>query len=136
MSLLQWKKDFDLGVASMDLEHKGLVDAMNEVHALDHAAAGKERVDAAIQKLMKLTVSHFADEEAHMQKVGFPDRDRHARIHKDMLRRVAEHYEAFQQGDGGVSKEFYDFLVHWLAAHICHIDRKYADHPAPVGARS
>lgn len=136
MTLLQWKPEFDLGVSSMDQEHQGLVDAMNRVHDLDQQGAGKDRVDAAIRHLMNLTVKHFADEEAHMQKIAFPDADRHQRIHKDMLRRVGEHYQAFQQGDGGVSKEFYDFLVHWLAAHICHIDRKYADHGAPVPTRS
>jgi len=135
MALLQWKQQFELGVAPMDLEHKGLVDAMNDVHALDQRGAGKQAVGTALRHLMDLTVKHFADEEAHMEKVAFPDRSRHARIHKDMLRRVGEHYEAFEKGDGSVSKEFYDFLVHWLAAHICHIDRKYADHPAPVGAR-
>ena len=135
MSLLQWKDQFALGVASMDKEHRDLVDAMNRVFELDQQQAGKQTVDGAIQRLMQLTVKHFQDEERHMEAIGFPDLQRHARIHADMLRQVGEHYAAFQKGDGRVAKSFFDFLVHWLAAHICHIDRKYADYGAPVAGK-
>ena len=133
MSLLEWKAEFSLGVAPMDRDHKELVAAMNKVHELAEAKAGRGPIDTAIKVLMDLTTAHFAAEEVHMEKIGYPDLSRHRRIHKDMLQRVAAHYTAFREGDGTVSKEFFDFLVHLLAAHICHIDRKYAQHPVPVG---
>ena len=132
MTLLEWKDEFSLGVPTMDAEHRRLVDAMNRVHELANAGADKAATDAAIDELVRLTEEHFADEERHMERIGYPDLSRHRRIHVDMLRRVAEHHEAFRAGDGAVSKEFFDFLVHWLAAHICHIDRKYAAHGQPV----
>jgi len=134
MSLLQWKEQFTLGVAAMDRDHKELVDAMNRVHELATAGAEKASIDGAIAHLVQLTTRHFDDEERHMEKIGYPDLSRHRRIHKDMLRKVAAHHQAFQAGDGTVDQRFFDFLVHWLAAHICHIDRKYAKHPAPVGS--
>ena len=133
MSLLEWKEQFSLGVQPMDRDHQQLVAAMNTVHDLATAGAARAAVDKAIQVLITLTKAHFAAEEVHMEKIGYPDLSRHRRIHKDMLQRVAAHYTAFREGDGTVSKEFFDFLVHWLAAHICHIVRKYAQHPVPVG---
>ena len=132
MSLLEWQQQFSLGVAAMDRDHQQLVAAMNKIHELDAADAGPEAVDAAIRMLMDLTSAHFAAEERHMEKIAYPALSRHRRIHQDMLRCVGEHHEAFQRGDGKVSKAFFDFLVHWLAAHICHIDRKYALHPVPA----
>ncbi|MFN3240727.1 MAG: bacteriohemerythrin [Planctomycetota bacterium] len=133
MSLLEWKEQFSLGVAAMDREHRELVDAMNHVHELATAGADKAAIDRAITHLADLTQRHFDDEERHMEKIGYPDLSRHRRIHKDMLRKVAAHHQIFQAGNGEVDPRFFDFLVHWLAAHICHIDRKYAKHPVPVG---
>lgn len=132
MPLLDWKTALDLGVAAMDREHKELVAAMNDIHALDQRGADKATVDAAIRKLVDLTKKHFSDEEKHMQSIGFPDLKRHALIHTDMLRKVGEHYAAFTAGTGRVSQDFFDFLVFWLKAHITGIDRKYADYKQPV----
>lgn len=131
MTLLAWKPAFDLGVDAMDKEHKELVAAMNRIHELDQQKSPKPQMDGAIQRLIKLTKQHFADEEAFMAKTNYADRVRHGLIHQDMLKRVGSYYEAFQQGDGRVAKEFFEFLVFWLGAHITGIDRKYAPTPAP-----
>lgn len=132
MALLDWNKTLDLGVPAMDNEHKELVAAMNRIHELDAKNTDKATVDGAIQKLVALTKKHFADEEKHMQTIGFPDLKRHAMIHQDMLKKVTTHYEAFLAGSGKVDKAFFDFLVYWLGAHIRGIDRRYADHKAPA----
>lgn len=132
MALLDWKPALELGVSAMDREHRELVAAMNKIHELDQKKAGKAAVDAAILHLVKLTKQHFADEEKHMAAIGFPELGVHARIHADMLRKVGTHYEHFQAGNGAVAKEFFDFLVLWLGAHIMGIDKKYAVHRAPA----
>ena len=132
MSLLDWKPALELGVPAMDREHRELVAAMNKIHELDQKRAGKAAVDAAIVQLVKLTKQHFADEEKHMAAIGFPDLAVHSRIHADMLRKVGKHYEHFLAGNGAVAKEFFDFLVLWLGAHIMGIDKKYSVHKAPA----
>lgn len=111
-----------------------LVEAMNRVHELDRRNAGRAAVDAALQRLVELTKAHFADEEKHMAAIGYKDLVVHSRIHADMLRKVAAHYETFRAGSGAVAKEFFDFLVLWLGAHIMGIDRKYA--PLPTASRA
>lgn len=136
MTLLAWKPAFDLGVDAMDKEHKELVAAMNRIHELDQLKSPKPQMDGAIQRLVKLTMQHFADEEAYMAKTNYADRVRHGMIHQDMLKRVGSYYEQFQKGDGRVAKEFFEFLVFWLGAHITGIDRKYASAPKPQPAKA
>jgi hemerythrin len=136
MTLLAWKPAFDLGVDAMDKEHKELVAAMNRIHELDQLKAAKPQMDGAIQRLIKLTKQHFADEEAFMAKTNYADRVRHGMIHQDMLKRVGGYYEQFLAGDGRVAKEFFEFLVFWLGAHITGIDRKYAPAPKPQPAKA
>jgi len=134
MSLIQWKEEFKLGVAAMDREHLGLIKAMNDVHELAEQKADKDTVNDAIVELANLTVAHFEAEERHMEKMDYPDLSRHKHIHKTMLSEIGKHHETFLEGDGSVDPAFFKFLVHWLSAHICHIDRKYAMHPTPAGS--
>ena len=128
MASLQWSPSLALGVPKMDVEHQQLILAMHRIEELAGKHAAKAVVDAAIQRLVQLTREHFQHEEAHMQSVGFPDRERHALIHADLLAKVGQHYQAFQAGNGQVPPEFLAFLSFWLKSHIQGIDRKYAEH--------
>lgn len=134
MVFMDWDPKFELGVSQMDAEHRGLIAAMNEVFDLDAKNAAKPVVDAAIQKLAGLTKQHFADEERHMEKLGFPDLKVHQRIHVNLLEKFTALYQAFQAGSGKVDRGFFDFLKFWLRSHICGVDRQYADHGKPVKA--
>ncbi|MBL8749662.1 MAG: hemerythrin family protein [Planctomycetes bacterium] len=135
MTFMEWEQRFELGVAAMDAEHKGLIAAMNHVHDLDAANAAKSTIDAAIGKLAELTTKHFADEEKHMESIGFPDRRTHARIHENLLERFAGLHTSFRAGSGKVDRAFFDFLSFWLRSHILGVDRNYASHGKPAGVR-
>lgn len=132
MVFMDWEQRFELGVAAMDAEHKGLIAAMNAVHELDARNAGKAVIDAAIGKLATLTTKHFADEEKHMESIGFPDRKSHAIIHKGLLEKFGALHQGFKAGNGKVERAFFDFLSFWLKSHIMGVDRKYAAHGKPV----
>lgn len=134
MSLIDWKEEYSLGVPAMDRDHRQLIAAMNQVHELAEQKADQATIDDAICELADLTAEHFAAEEQLMEKIQYPDLSRHRHIHKSMLHELGKHHSDFQAGDGAVDPAFFRFLVHWLSAHICHIDRKYARHPAPAGA--
>ena len=34
MSLIEWKDEFSVGVAEVDLEHRDLIDLINDLHSL------------------------------------------------------------------------------------------------------
>ena len=82
-------------------------------------------------KLAEATVAHFADEEAYMASVAFPDLKSHKLIHQKLLTDFTAHKARFDAGHGELEKGFFDFLSLWLRSHICHVDAKYN----PRGAR-
>jgi len=73
---------------------------------------------------VNFTVKHFADEEAFMEKVGYPELRVHTGVHKSLLARVTEYNNEFQK-TGKLSDAFFMFLKTWLKAHICGVDAKY-----------
>ena len=129
----QWDAEkFSVLVDAMDREHQNLIAIMNELHERHGAGASTAELAIIVKRLGDYTAQHFADEEKHMAAIAFPGLKVHARIHADMLGKVAAHYQRFQKGDGYLPPEFFDFLVLWLGAHIQGIDRKYAEHRAPA----
>lgn len=134
MPELMWGSNLELGVAAMDAQHRQLIEAMQDIQRLSESmsADAAEQLARGLDRLLTLTRRHFEDEERHMEAIGYVDRVRHARIHQDMLERLADYRQQFEDGDGRLPVGLLRFLVYWLSAHIQGIDRKYADVTAPV----
>lgn len=136
MPLMDWSPALDVGVESMNREHREILSAMNAVY--DGAQAGQfgAPMMARIARLGDVTQRHFADEERFMAQTGYPGLETHKAIHARLLRDFTTHAEAIAAAGGVPSKEFFQFLHLWLSAHIKCIDRKYGDHAAQAGSRA
>jgi len=132
MVLLEWSERFVLGLPDIDEQHRGLVDAMNEVHALDTARAGKGPVRLAMQKLIGLTARHFAFEEAHMESIDYPDLARHRRVHANLQLKLEQCCADHERGNGDLRLDCYDLLNFWLNSHILGLDRQFVEHGEPA----
>lgn len=119
---------YGLDVPAMDSEHKTLIRLMNTTHALHLAHAPVADLTKALQELAAYTQKHFADEEAYMARIEFPELRIHAGVHKQLLERLARFAADFQR-TGTLGDDFFAFLKMWLKAHICGVDAKYACHP-------
>ncbi len=128
MSFFQWNQNLVLGVQKMDGEHQQLVGLMNQLFEANERKLPKQEIVSAFKALADYTVKHFADEEAYMESVGFPDIEKHKIIHKDLLSKVGAHFEGFKNGGTLVDQSVFDFLNLWLKAHIMGLDMKYAHH--------
>jgi hemerythrin-like metal-binding protein len=122
----QWDAaTYSINVPDMDREHQILIGHMNAVHSLHRAKAGKAAIAAALDELVAYTRKHFADEEAHMARIGHAGLRIHAGIHRQLLERVGAFAADFAR-TGALTEDFFVFLRMWLKAHICGIDIKYA----------
>ena len=118
---------FGLGVAEMDREHQLIVGYMNQLHSQYVAKAPYADLSRTMNALAAATHKHFADEEAYMARIGFPDLAKHRLIHHNLLDRVLAHKVEFERVQR-LGDEFFAFLKMWLKAHICGIDVKYSAH--------
>lgn len=118
---------YSVHVPKMDSEHQDIIACMNRLHLQNEAHAPLAQLVRTVDDLVRVTVAHFADEEAYMASIGFPDLGKHKLIHKMLLASVTEHKAKFT-ATGALSADFFDFLKMWLKAHICGIDIKYSRH--------
>lgn len=123
--LFAWDDKYDVGVDRMNDEHKQIIALMNQVYDQNGAGAPKSVLLRTLKALGRCAADHFADEEAHMQRVGFPEFTKHKHIHESLLQRVRDYVAEFEAGGDRVSQEFFSFLKLWLSSHILHVDTKY-----------
>jgi hemerythrin len=136
MASFQWSKYFETGLASVDQQHRVLVDLINRLGALP-LGDGNDQTDAErlFEELAAYAKYHFAEEEEFMSQVQLDTR--HISAHKighdefmhkiaQMHQRIADHHEDVQ----GLLR----FLIHWLAFHILGTDQFMAKQISAVRA--
>lgn len=118
--------ELGLGVREMDREHQELVQRMNALYEAVQNKEGLSHLKTLVQALADYTVKHFADEEAHMEKMGFSGLATHKIMHKQLLQQFGQYVDEFKK-TGTISERFFSFLRVWLTSHIRGIDMKYAE---------
>ena len=117
--LIEWRKDFETGVAEVDHEHRQLVDMLNQLHAEIGAKAPAERISAFLGEVFAKISAHFALEETVMRKHRYDDYAGHKAEHEqllDELRDIMERYRANAHAD--VYEELATSVREWFVTHF------------------
>ena len=122
----QWDPSkLGLNVPEMDREHEILVSHMNRLYVLSQKGAKAEALSRAFDELVSYTARHFADEEAYMERIGFPGLRVHKGVHKQLMDRMLGLRQTVRS-TGKLPDDLFVFFKMWLSAHISGVDAKYA----------
>lgn len=125
MFFLAWDPKFELGIKSVDDDHKKLVSIIDELLGALSQGKGKDVAAPIIKRLEDYTLFHFRREEFFMKCAKYPDLDQHLLEHKHFVDKMKELKEKSQLNDASVSLDLMKFLKDWLINHIQVTDRKY-----------
>lgn len=90
MQLLQWKPSFSLGIPAVDLEHRKLIEMINDVYARIDDERDAESVQVAIADIHAGISAHFALEERVMREAAYPEYAAHKDNHEDLLDQIRD----------------------------------------------
>lgn len=85
MTLIEWRKEFETGVAEVDHEHRELVGLINELHSQLQEDAQKEMVSDFLGEVFAKISAHFALEETVMRKHRYDEYAEHKAEHEKLL---------------------------------------------------
>lgn len=121
-----------VGVASMDAEHRELIEHLEALRGAH--AAGQGGLAVRLDALIEATLRHFRNEEAAMARSAYPERDRHVRDHIELSSRVLQIRQQLAAGEvSTLGFELLGFLEGWLLDHIRTADRAFAAHLIRTG---
>ncbi len=125
IEIFPWSDNFNTGLATIDEQHRKLVQLLNRLasHVVLHT--GQLSADALLEELADYTVYHFRTEEAiwNTYLSGDALESAHVRTHDGFVAKVLElKADKGRQADSLLS-DVLAFLAHWLASHILQTDR-------------
>lgn len=121
MKIIEWEKNYELGVESLDKEHKQLFSIINKLLVLIEDEEKSERAfQESIKYLKNHTIEHFTHEEEYMLSQNYAYYDIHKRLHdnfrKNTLPALESELQEMHYSDSAV-RHFMGVVIGWLVGH-------------------
>ncbi|MCC6408567.1 MAG: bacteriohemerythrin [Planctomycetes bacterium] len=126
MALMTWTDKYATGIASIDNQHKKLIEMLNNLQDAMLAGQGNEAIAKILDGLVQYTVTHFAHEEKLFATHGYAEAASHKAEHDKLAKQVLEFQAQIKAGKTKLSAAVMNFLRDWLNNHILGTDKKYA----------
>lgn len=122
---MQWKSEFETGIAEIDSQHRTIVQLITEFEAAVKANADWNSLHPLLTRTKEYAKFHFAVEESLMQIFRYPSFCAHRSEHHFVLERVADL-------EGGVLRkdavhELVSRFHAWVLSHFQDSDRHFAE---------
>jgi hemerythrin-like metal-binding domain len=129
-----WKEKYRVGVGLIDRQHEELFRRVTDfVETLRAPGEWEQKVTKVNETLVFMkdyVVTHFRDEEAYQEGIGYPGLEEHCKIHNDMMQYVndiAAQYEREGYNEK-LMQQFAGKLIAWLINHVAVSDQKIAEY--------
>lgn len=119
MSLIEWKDEFEIGIPSVDYEHRGMILMINKLHEKLAENAGKETIVDFVGEIHTLISAHFALEEKEMREMAYDGFGEHKEDHEDLLDQIRDMMDELEQDRSGETlKGLGPRLNTWFTEHF------------------
>lgn len=124
MSLLEWKPEYSVGIASMDDEHREMIASINSAYGRLGQAASPEAIAAGLEDIFGTISGHFASEERVMRDAGYDEYDDHKEDHEDLLGQIRDLIDEYVSDPVRGAPILEERLSAWFAKHFSTFDAR------------
>jgi hemerythrin len=130
--MIEWEQQYELGIKSIDDQHKELVRLAGRLSdLLINAVEGEDIYDEMVEILNALTdytVYHFKYEEDLFEKYDFALKTAHIEEHHKLVSQIQSlDLRAVDEDQVTYGKKILKFLISWVFKHISGSDFLYRD---------
>ncbi len=118
MGLIEWNDKFSVGVASVDHEHRELIELIN---GFQQKIGQDDSLDAKLEHLGETLAhisAHFALEEKLMQDSRYDEYTEHKRDHEILLDQLRDIMDAVEEDAGVDNDALGSVLEQWFSRHF------------------
>lgn len=135
MEPVVWDKRLATGDPHIDAQHEELHDLVLELGLMaDEREEDRVRLGEVLFDVIAYASTHFSDEEALMERIGFPGLDRQKRLHAEFRTALAAMSDRFAEGDPTLNAAaMQTWLQDWLLHHVWEEDLQFAAYVRPQG---
>lgn len=122
---LIWKQEYELGIKSIDEQHKKFLAILARFLPIVGTERMKSEWPGILSDLEVYAEEHFATEEKYFDKFAYPDADKHKTEHQAFRNKLNDIEVRMKDGTLDYFQAA-DFFEDWLIFHITSSDRQYA----------
>lgn len=135
-----WKKELELGITSIDNQHKKLLEIGNRINDMlfvhDDGDDDYDEIMKVIEELKDYTVYHFKTEEDLFIKYNYSEFDQHKKEHDGFIEYINSiNFNAIDENQILFLKELLKKIVNWVFHHIITTDYMYKDFLIALGSK-
>lgn len=126
---------YKTGISFVDEQHCRLFEIIRDTDALIHEQFLYDKYDQIMHLLGELkdyTASHFQDEEALMERIGYPGLAAQKRAHSAFIEKLVEidlsELDEIDDHQQAYLLELIQFLLGWLSNHILGSDKQIGEY--------
>lgn len=124
--MYEMKAEYYTGIKEIDEQHKKLFEIVDETYELLKNQFIPDKFDhivILINELREYTITHFADEEAYMEKIGYKRMFTQKIEHAEFMEKMNEiDFNEIEKDQEGVMFNLLSYLNDWLVHHILEKD--------------
>jgi hemerythrin-like metal-binding protein len=124
---ISWLNVYDTNVRAIDLQHRKLVDMINDLESAKGSKNESKLLRDLFFKLVDYTKYHFTTEEKLMGDSNYPKLVEHTGQHKQFINKIVEMLEDIKEGNPKITEKLQTFLLKWLIKHILGYDKEFAN---------
>jgi hemerythrin len=128
MSLIEWRDEFSVGVASVDIEHRELIELINDLHTLMGEGATEDQVSASLGEIFAQISAHFALEEKYMRDSGYEAYASHKDDHESLLDELRDIMDRVEDDGSYDEARLSHELGNWFSEHFRTHDARLHRH--------
>ena len=118
MSLIEWKDQYNLGVAEVDHEHRELIELINALYESLEGAQSEIAVAEFLGELYARIAAHFALEEKIMRDSDYDEYEDHKADHERLLDDIRDLMDDYENGVYVDVERFGRLLDEWFSEHF------------------
>ena len=116
--IMQWTEANNLGIITLDSQHRELYEMLNALHESMHSGKGRDMASVILQRILPFVRNHFEEEEIALQQLNFPAYEKRHQQHRKQLEQL-ESFVADKNGrDPSAVIDLLYFLDGMLDGHI------------------
>ena len=133
---LQWSDALNTGNRAIDVQHKYLVDIINELAEAIETGSATQNIKKIIHLLQYYTEWHFGREELCMDRFQCPVAAANKAAHGTFIETFLAFRKEYETSGGNedIAMRMYKTLTDWLVSHIMKVDGQIGpcmhNHPA------
>jgi hemerythrin len=87
---IAWDNNYKIGIDAIDQQHKKLFVLVNKLYDLEDEGDFKQELKQILYDFSDYMKTHFKDEEAYMESIGYPALSEHKKYHENIIETLAE----------------------------------------------